>query len=61
MHLLVILVASLFGLAVVTYLVAHCPINRTLRWKGELPAAGRDIAPPAGGATGNTVTYAGAG
>jgi hypothetical protein len=50
MQLLILPVSGLIGLAVVTYLVAHYPVNRTLRWKGDLPAAERDIAPVAGGA-----------
>ena len=58
MHLLILPVSGLIGLAVVTYLVAHFPINRTLRWKGDVPAAGREIAPTAGGAKGNTAEYA---
>jgi hypothetical protein len=44
MHLLILLVSGPIGLAVVTYLVAHYPINRTLRWKGDWSDAERDIA-----------------
>ena len=49
MHLLELLVTSLLGLMVAMYLVAHSPIHRALRWKGDMTTEGRDIAPTAEG------------
>jgi hypothetical protein len=45
MHLSILLAASLFGGAVVTNWAGRYPINRRLRWKGELTAVRKDTIP----------------